>query len=413
MNLRPCSVRLHRRFGPVFGVALACGPAVRPAAAQTVADHTYVQRHDFSVTPGGNVTPKVTIFWFEHAWLDETLGPGHYLAAGVEPPSQDPGFDLLGTEAYANGTPHNFPRNSAPPVPCAWGSVPVPDTGKTDSGCITVVSPNSNTWSTACTDYLVAPYGLGTPVQGYIRAMGGSHAVGSMFTQAYAFSATSVLIEAGTKLASGQITWSPWTDIVHGSSLARAIRKDPITISWNGKNAGERTLFDADFNVDADASAPTSSWSNDTVVFGSGSGEFHVFLDPKLTNGGGSALLRVDHGVVVISDDDGIFDGLLPAIGTPAPVAFRFPVNFNFGYDVTPLLANATTVRLDMGGGGGGPAVAGCRADVDGSGFVDTDDYDFFVGLFAEGGPAADFDGSGFVDLEDFSAFVSAFESGC
>ncbi|GMV26815.1 MAG: hypothetical protein AMXMBFR58_28460 [Phycisphaerae bacterium] len=54
-----------------------------------------------------------------------------------------------------------------------------------------------------------------------------------------------------------------------------------------------------------------------------------------------------------------------------------------------------------------------CTADFDDSGFVDTDDYDAFVGAFEAGDPAADADGSGFIDTEDFDAFVGAFESGC
>lgn len=54
-----------------------------------------------------------------------------------------------------------------------------------------------------------------------------------------------------------------------------------------------------------------------------------------------------------------------------------------------------------------------CPADVDGSGFVDIEDYTTFVFAFEAGIDDADFDGSGFVDIEDFTAFVTAFESGC
>lgn len=54
-----------------------------------------------------------------------------------------------------------------------------------------------------------------------------------------------------------------------------------------------------------------------------------------------------------------------------------------------------------------------CRADFDGSGFIDTDDFDAFVYAFTEGGPEADYDASGFVDTDDFDAFVRAFEAGC
>ncbi len=54
-----------------------------------------------------------------------------------------------------------------------------------------------------------------------------------------------------------------------------------------------------------------------------------------------------------------------------------------------------------------------CGADVDCSGFVDTEDFDEFVVGFEAGDDDADFDGSGFVDTEDFDAFVRAFEAGC
>ncbi len=54
-----------------------------------------------------------------------------------------------------------------------------------------------------------------------------------------------------------------------------------------------------------------------------------------------------------------------------------------------------------------------CASDFDGSGFVDTDDYDAFVLSFIAGEPCADIDHSGFVDTDDFDVFVRAFELGC
>ncbi|HLO41724.1 MAG TPA: M14 family zinc carboxypeptidase [Phycisphaerales bacterium] len=54
-----------------------------------------------------------------------------------------------------------------------------------------------------------------------------------------------------------------------------------------------------------------------------------------------------------------------------------------------------------------------CRADIDYTGFLDTDDFDAFVRAFESGSTAADFDLSGFVDTDDFDAFVAAFERGC
>lgn len=84
------------------------------------------------------------------------------------------------------------------------------------------------------------------------------------------------------------------------------------------------------------------------------------------------------------------------------------------------------TAAPDTGvsGGNGGCAISDvgayerqadhpCPADIDCSGFVDTEDFDAFVRLFEAGNPAADFDLSAFVDTDDFDRFVEAFETGC
>jgi hypothetical protein len=66
--------------------------------------------------------------------------------------------------------------------------------------------------------------------------------------------------------------------------------------------------------------------------------------------------------------------------------------------------------------------------DFDGSTFVDSDDFVFFLQQFTLGcvsqgedvfGPnptcvkSADFDGTGFIDADDFVAFLAAFQAGC
>ncbi|MCC6429175.1 MAG: hypothetical protein IT435_20435 [Phycisphaerales bacterium] len=58
-------------------------------------------------------------------------------------------------------------------------------------------------------------------------------------------------------------------------------------------------------------------------------------------------------------------------------------------------------------------SVGDCHADFDGSGFIDTDDFDAFVQAFELGTDDADFDHSGFVDTDDFDGFVRAFIAGC
>lgn len=57
--------------------------------------------------------------------------------------------------------------------------------------------------------------------------------------------------------------------------------------------------------------------------------------------------------------------------------------------------------------------VKDCTADFDGSGFIDTDDFDRFMQAFETGDDSADYDRSGFVDTDDFDGFIQAFEAGC
>jgi glucose/arabinose dehydrogenase len=92
-------------------------------------------------------------------------------------------------------------------------------------------------------------------------------------------------------------------------------------------------------------------------------------------------------------------------------VRYRAPADCN---------ANGTDDRCDINRGisldaNGNlvPDECECPADIDGTGFVDTNDFDAFVLLFESGSQDADFDGTGFVDTDDFDAFVRAFEAGC
>jgi len=58
-------------------------------------------------------------------------------------------------------------------------------------------------------------------------------------------------------------------------------------------------------------------------------------------------------------------------------------------------------------------AILRCATDADRNGFVNGDDFDFFVGAFISGEGSADIDGNGFVNGDDFDRFEVAFETGC
>jgi Subtilase family len=60
-----------------------------------------------------------------------------------------------------------------------------------------------------------------------------------------------------------------------------------------------------------------------------------------------------------------------------------------------------------------GDIAEGCPADIDQSGFLDTDDFDLFADLFAQGSLRSDYNASGDLDGDDYDAFIAAFENGC
>jgi hypothetical protein len=106
-----------------------------------------------------------------------------------------------------------------------------------------------------------------------------------------------------------------------------------------------------------------------------------------------------------------------PTAGSPATLTITGAQASDAG-QYTAIFANACGSRETAA------AVVRCRADLDGSLFVDVDDFVTFVAAFERGclGPAvpdpactvsADIDQSGFIDSDDFESFVLVFVAGC
>ncbi len=119
------------------------------------------------------------------------------------------------------------------------------------------------------------------------------------------------------------------------------------------------------------------------------------------------------------NDDRLMCDGLLTGITAPVAASqiYYFNIsedcNKNGVLDSTDILNNTSEDNNSDGRPDECTTWGVCAADMDYSGFVDTDDLDAFVLEFELGSPYADFDGSGFVDTDDYDAFTAAFELGC
>jgi hypothetical protein len=110
-----------------------------------------------------------------------------------------------------------------------------------------------------------------------------------------------------------------------------------------------------------------------------------------------------------------IFDRTVHMIGSMDTAGSPFDIAVSG--DGRYVIAGSKAVHANTFGNGGyvtlfQTAVV-CRADIDGNGQVNLQDFLAFLQLFATADPRADFDGNGAVNLQDFLGFLQAFATGC
>ncbi len=81
------------------------------------------------------------------------------------------------------------------------------------------------------------------------------------------------------------------------------------------------------------------------------------------------------------------------------------------------VLVGSKAVHANISGRGGWTYVyendSPCRADINGDGVVNTQDFIAFLGAWSAGDALADWNGDGFVNTQDFLAFLSDWAAGC
>ncbi len=88
------------------------------------------------------------------------------------------------------------------------------------------------------------------------------------------------------------------------------------------------------------------------------------------------------------------------------PIRFRFNAIDVQGDSVVRAAIDAFSIRAFI-------CEDTCRADINGDGIVDADDFFEFLSLFAAGDPVADMNADGVIDADDFFEFLSLFAAGC
>jgi len=401
------SILGRSRVGLVLISCAASGTAAQPAA-----DAQYTVQHSFNFQPSGDVV-QVWAADFRHAWIRTNGVFGN--AWGVQALTQDPQFDPFGTESFGVvGVPVPTAVNSGlgMPVACMYNNIMVPPTGHNSSQCLTI--PLGPSFATACTEMFVASYSPLPPfdIQGYIKSNGNVHAVTA---RAYAFSSSAVSVRGGIDMGNGQILWSPVIVDVVGDGRGAVGYTDPIDFVATNLDTGdviEATLLTYSLDSIGDGMV---SW--DLGVFETDRQDLEFVMTIPgayvLPGESGEMHLKIEHGMVTVSDDTGVFDGMLPAVGSAVPLVFPLPNDIVLNYDLGLDPAFPWEVLTDLSGGGGTLADSLCEADLNGDGELDFFDVSLFLTLFGKGDLAADFTGDGELDFFDVSAFLAAFSEGC
>ena len=202
-----------------------------------------------------------------------------------------------------------------------------------------------------------ADYSANANGAGNVHINGGGACVGTC-TLARAESGSAIALSRGTIDRKGNFTWRPiWSLVV----VRTGAFQDPVDLSFQDLDTNttqSSRLFDLDVQLPA---AGSSTMFNGELTISGTDGSFSLNqLSQYLVNGTGMMSLTFQNGIVTQSIDSGIYDGLLPAVGTSSlAIGFHLGdaggnINLDFdfgpsntsGYDMTAQLGNSAFVEV-------------------------------------------------------------------
>jgi len=219
-------------------------------------------------------------------------------------------------------------------------------------------------------------FGLGTRISGRIDATGLAFAdltnPGNTFSIGSAQSRSALVIQSGIQNRAGRIEWgSIWRGEVSGSAVAiagtppRVNIFDPIDFSLFDIDTGELLLQDRLLDIQAAVRGTggfdgSIAWDADAgqFVVNAHDADFSIVMESAFGLSRGSLFLEIRGGLVTRSDDTGLFDGLLPSLGTLG--SFSLPLgSITVDYDLGDLdRFGQRNLDLEFGFSGGGEAFA-------------------------------------------------------
>ncbi len=401
-------------FSTKAAVAIAIAGAAHTADAQVFQQLTYSISHSFTFTAASSVTSlNVGISDFRHAWARSGVQQDAQYVSNT----QLPGFDPFGTDTFGSPISSNSGLFGAP-VACQYENYPVPPTGLSSFACTQAMVPGA--LGTACNEWDISSFAAGPPyvVSWRIASSGGAQAglASAVLSEAYGFSTTALGVTGDIRLANGSVQWGVnlHADAV-GAGVGAAAIGDPVHLIATNLNTGD--VVDAVL-LDITLEGPnpgTTSWG--PTGFHSTGTDWELVIRIPTTHvapgQGGDLKVRVENGVVTESDDNGALDGILPPIGTTAPIPLPLPPTFPLDYDLGLDPTHPWDVEMVLSGGGGASTRVACPVDYNGDGTLNVDDIDLFVGLFLEGAGPADLNADGAFNIDDIDLFIELFLTAC
>lgn len=333
-------------------VVLGVAYAVPSASAQAVSRSQYFIQHNFTVQPFGAIVTNMRGIDFAQAWVQE---PGRNLSQ-TNPAAQPPAFAPFGNDAlFAGSWVLNRSSGVGFGVLANRNSFNIPFNGINRADQASIPAPVSSAMGRS--NVMVNPWFPGLPITGTITSDGFAEARlnGAGTASAYAFSSSTVEAR-GLGFFGGQIFWGPiLRDTVAGSAQANVTvppvrrRSDPISFRLYDTPQSttpfmEGNLLDIETELFRDGDL---IWDNGHMGINSPDADLSILINPQFVADPGSIDFQIRNGVVTRSIDDGVFDGVLPPVGSVGPFDFVFPETLQLNYT----LPTAGDYELVMGGG--------------------------------------------------------------
>jgi len=312
--------------------------------------------HDFSILPGVVAAPLPVMTWkdFEHVYVST---PGYSDDIQWSPTAQSPGFSS-GKPDWQDSTGRLWNLGASNPVPILTNQTSVGSGSFFDSHTLSASAGAGS--ATAMASLQVNPYSPGSALTGTLRTTGSAEAdPGQPDALAYDFASSNLTVRGLTAdWASGHIRWTPSiSDPAYFIWPLPRVRRDPINVRILAADDTvllEETLLDVTIGLTEPLAGQEGSysWTGDVLAFTNAlEGEFSVQADSSYiaAEDRGTALLVIHGGLVTFSEDTGVFDGLLPSVGTSGTFSVTFANLIEFDYVFSEL---GPTMEIDLGQGG-------------------------------------------------------------